>query len=1398
MKQRDLLFAGLLLLGAPAFAQDEPTRTPQDAKVIFFQDFEADWEEWSNEEIDRIEVLEYYNHPGMHNGTDMTPWTERDKWERGLFRTDSTIILLNGIKPTDNQGEIDAQNFGGDDYGTTDALKEDNVRKDAMRTFGQSDEGGDYVLRYVSDTCTLAAQSWGTYKGGYTANYRRNLFVRGLDIEPNTSYRLTFFVKANNHKAFPVTDSYNNTPRMSAGVFRGYYQSEKPFSMGVQNDPDHYKYNTQFEYTKNDFNGNWEKVTYMTYYLNDSIANDFVFADGYWWAEGQEWKWAADAPENTTGDSLYYIVQPDKFFVRIGFLSDFTTFYVDNLSLTKSTIGGAEYYRDKLRIDFGYKTNMSDIVKKAKAETNIGAAEINYDDAAEWLKDSLNYEDRFEVWGYKDGEWEPVWIRSAEYHEDGYMYMFTDYEMNPVSGDMEPLLFNDYDSVLVTFHNPIDLDGLTLKYTGTGRDLANAFPNALDTNWIKNGKIVPDFYNEIATPNPYVFDNVHSLADLPPVFQGAEIPNGSIFLTPQASFKFKFSRDIWCENYVPGKDISDTDKAVAYVNGVAWLVSYDEDIDSLVVTCPDDSWQTMNGDYVIKLIQLMGKGTEYGANVTISYNFGSPSRSVSAEAIPIDISFTLVGEHTSVAKGVYTWSENSKKTVGAGTAISTGNLNRMFTHDIDGSAIQRGYEVRPHGGNNGGHVYLGAGDPDYKIHLAPGGYKFKFKGTGWSWNNAATQPATVYVFNRVDDPTSVSSDNKMEIGVYTSTTPSDDGDLQNEEYAIPAANVDVVEYTFSLTEEDDYIIEFNNKAGAWSQGVFVGDFELGSIPSTVLYVNNLNEAVANAKERAELAEVDPDLYYGVIFDALNDKIEYYDIDGAFDALLETSPAAWTGAVKELDDATNAMKLRMDTVDAFTKKVDEVVKKLSETEDYLVLPVYETLSALYDVALGYDVTEKTGPEIYAFNTEMDNAIKALDARIALNSAYDAALSDAKTLVEAAAKPQYDEFGNLESCYDLYANDFEEYSVEDADIKDATAALIAATNSYKRIVQGAAVLPTRVKALSALAKELDPNKNDMDVAWNGALDERVEAEDFDNDELADIYKTAIKIALYDLAATNLDDPMIDSIDITPFIKNYHLYTTATLGRTSSQGTLDESCELNVYSIQTGWGNPPQFTDYAIATRNVEYTTTFPGWKFKSFGGQNYIGQEQVDWTASSHALVFDAWLASDWSSRAEISQELVDLPVGQYTLGAGISFNADAGKDTKFSAITNEATYEINASVNAGSAVAANTFIDSVMVGADDTLTIKVEIPSHSSWVRVDNFSMSFRPVEDFDYEGAITALEQKLDELMTIVDARKAVQAGVEYYTVGGIKLDAPKAGQILIRKTTQSNGKVVMDKVLIK
>ena len=48
------------------------------------------------------------------------------------------------------------------------------------------------------------------------------------------------------------------------------------------------------------------------------------------------------------------------------------------------------------------------------------------------------------------------------------------------------------------------------------------------------------------------------------------------------------------------------------------------------------------------------------------------------------------------------------------------------------------------------------------------------------------------------------------------------------------------------------------------------------------------------------------------------------------------------------------------------------------------------------------------------------------------------------------------------------------------------------------------------------------------------------------------------------------------------------------------------------------------------------------------------------------------------------------------------------------------------------------------------------------------------------------------------DINKAQNSNVEFYTLGGLKVDGAKSGQVLIRKTTNANGKVSFDKVLLK
>jgi hypothetical protein len=471
-----------LLFAAPAFAQfdEEPTfDDSKDAKVVFTQSFEGNWEEWSNTPVDSITQVEYYKNKGTKNGNSFKPWDEPENWQRGIFR-DSLIYLKNGVVICDNPK--DQWNEKDNTAGTivTDAGQEKADRAAAMRAFGETDGGGDSYFKFVTDSAPKKAGSndYST-STNLAARYRRNLFVRGLDVQPHSSYRLTFYVKANARKNHEDVQPY-----IVADVMRGYFHAEKPFSMGYINKESEYQYTRKFEYSKDFFTGDWEKCTFMTYYINDTVANNFVFVDGYWWAEDSSWFWAKGYKGNNTGSDLYFHVQPNKFFVRMGFSSNYSEFYLDNMSLTRSTIGGVEYYQHMLRVDFGYQTNLKDLARAAYAKTRIGAVEI-----------PGKY---FDVWGQKeDGSWEYTDIASAEYQDDGYMYMFTDTYTNG-AGEQVHFTFDEYKKVLVSFRNPEE-EELQLKYTG------NLFPKADDIEWIKAGKVVENFYNEEAHQNPFVF-----------------------------------------------------------------------------------------------------------------------------------------------------------------------------------------------------------------------------------------------------------------------------------------------------------------------------------------------------------------------------------------------------------------------------------------------------------------------------------------------------------------------------------------------------------------------------------------------------------------------------------------------------------------------------------------------------------------------------------------------------------------------------------------------------------------------------------------------------------------------------------------------------------------------------
>ena len=1451
MKQRDLLFAGLLLIGVPVFAQNHDPSDPltpidpdKDPKVIFFQGFEQDWADWSTDSIDVIDKLYYYKDHESGQKADMWKSTEFDNL---LERTDSIIPLYRGnVVKTDDPKDIEAGYYDKDVYDII--TDEETDRYNTFKDYGE--DGGTKVFQYVSDSNGFKSQ-WMQNPNTYSPEYRRNLFVRLLPntIKPNTTYRLTFFVKvadANNGKT--------SAPKMNADLMRGYFHAEKPFTMGLEEDYDHYKYKTRFEWSKTDFSDGWEKVTYMSHYLNDSIANAYVFVDSYYW-DDYEWTWAAGRPGNTSGKTLKYIQQPNKFFVRVSFAGDNTEYRFDNLSLTRSLIAGANYNADKLRIDFGFKTNIKDLADA----TPTKQLEVKFDDQLY----------NFEVWGLKKkadpadpDEWEEIYIRSAEYHNDGYLYMFTEYYDSDNDGeDDTPYKFDDYDEVRISFMNPED-PKLQLKYTGDGKSLANAFPFALDTNWIKAGKVIPNLVNEIGTPVPAsAFKGVSSLKDLPPMLESAELVDNSFGNAPQDKFEFKFTRPVSFDNLG-----ASSERVKVTVNGVTWNVSHKAGNDSILVVERPNAAPEVDGDVEIVIMQIYSTTKtgspikdQHGVDVIKHYHFGNFNRVPVIQTIKKsdwrkDISDELATSMASNSKTrplpstIWIYNDNSDYTLvntakdivkgdgltQAGTdGTANGGINRKNgpkEHKLGLLAINSGdcgMYLSSRGGSSTSSLYA-----DFTIESA-NTYTLSFKAASWSTVNETKvyvypKPATM---TRANLEAAKAAASCIELpGCAPEGTVSDPTD--NSSWPDKALDYSA---NFALTTPGDYIIEWVNTAatdGSKHYGVMIGNFTVAvAVDMSLTYTQALNKAVDDAQARLDLAEKDDDakaLYAGgYVYTTFKNKLAYYDYEpvGGFATSVNdkypVDPAAWDKAKKDLNDATNAMKLRMDSVDAFVAKRKAVSDKLTaEQAKYSGLATYGALAQVLTEANAYDPKLYTGKEIYTYNDALQKAIDALDARIANNKKFTDEIARAAQLINDSARTMYAEFDALALVWgtDTTYNKTSAISATDDQLNEKYEELLAANNAYDFRVMAYNASTLRIKALEALSRKLS-----LTIGDNASVKAQFDTLEADNDALADIYKTAITLELYKRAAANPADASLDSIDLTPFIKNYNLYVTVkgVAERTADGYYLPNNRyfggknDWDTYYSQPEYSYPimhaiHQYDNHKpiwVIILENEYSNLYPGWTIKSFnnGNGNHCMVSPDDCTnypnLSRGVPVFDGMVATDWNSKAELKSEIEDLPSGLYTLG--VQFKKNKSDNDNASSITT--TTKVNDKDSILSVVVKNevadgdsVWIDSITV-LDGKMSVDAMIRSHEGHTQVDNFMLAFRPIkEGVNYTTLQAGLQEKIDELLTIVDAKKAVAANVEYYTLGGVKLLAPKSGEILIRKTTQANGKVVVDKVLIK
>lgn len=532
MKKLNSLVAGVLLLAGV-------TATAQNKEQLFFYGFEDNMAAFkdSTAAADSLTVLQYYDFTGSNGSKTIDEtWTLMDP-------IDTLIYLFHGISPKTSRGDVIE-------------LVKDETGEHAKTFKKLGGEGGDYYFHYTSGEGD-DAQAW-----------EADLFVRGIPTDDYSSYRVVWYQKA-----------VGEDKRMQVELMRGWYNSEKAFSMNGNGSE--FVYDTDTE--GNEISEDWERVTFMTYFQNDSVANYYMYKGGYWWENS--WKKVIGYNEDSTEIVRNFIVQPKTTFMRMSFRGGSTNYFIDDIAVYKSWIGGAEYNGDIIRVDFGYKTNLSDLAKTDP----VGIIDAPFENLT--------------ITGVEGGSKFEIFPVAAEYHADGYMYIWLDEQVE------------GYDDVRISYKNPVDDPAVALKYTGS------RYPKALDTEWVEAGKYVPDFENEFVLYNSGI-SAVNRLYT-PPTLIEVDPENNSFYLdgAKHRTVTAKFNKEVY---------IDDADGITAFMpidgdNKYLTLESYDAKTFTIVFSYPASIPTTLNGDYELYITNAKALEDGSPAEKTIlNLRYGAP------------------------------------------------------------------------------------------------------------------------------------------------------------------------------------------------------------------------------------------------------------------------------------------------------------------------------------------------------------------------------------------------------------------------------------------------------------------------------------------------------------------------------------------------------------------------------------------------------------------------------------------------------------------------------------------------------------------------------------------------------------------------------------------------------
>lgn len=1076
--------------------------------------------------------------------------------------------------------------------------------------------------------------------------WQRAVKFRNLPLEEGKAYRLTYYLKGDN--------TWNNGEsdvkgKMSVALMQGGENADIPLMDADGN---------EFRYTQSYFNPDaYEKYTKMFYFASEALQKE-KYAESH-------------------SDEL-----ADTYFATINVYNP-GQYYLDEVSLYESSIAGVSFDQDVIRVDFGFGTNVADLV----SASDKGRVIMPTDCATV----SVNGESRTVI--------------GVELHKDGYLYIYLDENTPIASAD---------DKVEVAFKNPTDLS-YQVVYKGT----------------LAPSGAAPDFSGEQGEYLEGVANEV-SYAYTEPTLVSVSPVDGSFGLDETLTeVTFTFDKPVMTVNVDNGETL------VAKLNDTE---------DMVLVTKPEyeADGTTEKGSTTLTFQRSGGKAFSKGSYTvtldgvssakyvtsyeTFTTNFETGQIAIAKETLTPVATYNFdTDAANTIPEG---WTVNNEGSILAG-GTSVGSGPRLFTF-ADGGDVKNALYLRckldDNGASTGGYAMK-----DEAVTLPAGDLRIQFLGFCWKGGGLKVDAeildesgTTVIAHqegafdNSVDGATSKQAEcSKVTVAM---NNPSE-GNYRLRLTVVPTTTswsevmfggVVVNTYTKTEGESTEAEVEFQDKDYGGANGASAGnncapteesgwelyqggavrtpggDFNYnGSRIFTGLAAKNLSAAyytgtgamwpsdyvvygkagydgapalhlkagrtqftyyAANWKEKEHA--VDHIVYFelagkesGDVIYSRNDKIVDCNMNGSRNTTIAATKIQFVVNVPEEGDYT--IKLG-GTTEQFIGNY--TIEKLgSQAAYYLGLINTAREAALSELTssadAAYDGTTKTNlqasvdkyadptfvhtsEEVNAAVEELETLTKQLATRREYVVRYAQAKENAATaLAKAGATEEHEatKYASLEA-YTLLQGNYDKYAaytaqqLEDDDLVASTTDLENHTALLNNLMdKGIGLLTKQLVDAAALVVAQDDSKSDNEQVL--AAGNALT----DDQALASQLKLLATKAIYDNCAAGDPFAMLDP---------------------ETAETITDSLDLSCY-IQ----NQGLYSTETSDNKNLNDANNLPGWEVDMIKGTPGLCWSWNTYDASEYNPVGDRYFVAGWNSEFDLHQTVLDLPVGQYRLVVG---------------------------------------------------------------------------------------------------------------------------------------------------